>query len=102
MCLTFREPIDCSQLGCSAHGILQARILVGCHQGIFPTLGWHPHLTSPELASWFFTTNATWEAQTMIDWWLKQLILISQCLQAKSKIKLPTDSVSGENLRPVL
>ena len=102
MCLTFHDPIDCSQLGSSAHGILQARILVGCHQGIFPTVGWHPHLTSPELAGRFFTTNTTWEVQTMIDWRLKQLIRISHGLQAKSKIKLPTDSVSGENLLPVL
>ena len=38
---------------------------VGCHallQGIFPTQGLRPSLTSPALAGRFFTTSATWGA----------------------------------------
>ena len=27
LCLTLRDPMDCSPLGSSAHGILQARVL---------------------------------------------------------------------------
>ena len=41
-CPTVCNPMDCSPLGSSVHGILQARILEGCHfllQGIFPTQG---------------------------------------------------------------
>ena len=42
------NPMDCSQLGFSVHGILQARILgVGCHsllQGIFLSQGSNPGL----------------------------------------------------------
>ena len=41
-CPTVCNPVDCSPLGSSVHGILQARILEGCHfllQGIFPTQG---------------------------------------------------------------
>ena len=37
----------------------------GCHallQGIFPTQGSNPSLTSPAWAARFFTTSATWEA----------------------------------------
>ena len=41
-CLTLCDPVDCSLLGSSVHGISQARILEwGCHfllQGIFPHL----------------------------------------------------------------
>ena len=40
LCLTLCNPMDHSLLGSSVHGILQARILVGCHaflQGIFLT-----------------------------------------------------------------
>ena len=39
---------------------------VGCHallQGIFPTQGSNPSLTSPALAGRFFTTSTTWEAR---------------------------------------
>ena len=43
LCLTVCDPMDCSPLGSSVHGILQARIVgVGCRyllQGIFPTQG---------------------------------------------------------------
>ena len=39
-CLTLCKPMNCSPPGSSVHGILQARILPGCHfllQGLFPT-----------------------------------------------------------------
>ena len=29
LCLVFQDPVDCSPLGSSVHGILQARILEG-------------------------------------------------------------------------
>jgi hypothetical protein len=51
----------------SVHGILQALTLSGFP---FPTPGYLPDpgiepvsLLCPDLADWFFTTNATWEAQ---------------------------------------
>ena len=51
------------------HGIFQARILEWVHsflQGIFPNPGIEPHL-SPALAGRYFTTSATWEAQTYLQ-----------------------------------
>ena len=45
--LTLCNPMDCSLPGSSVHGILQARILVGCLallQGIFPIQGSNPGL----------------------------------------------------------
>ena len=55
----------------SVHGILQARILLGCHgllQGILPTQGLNPpSLMSPALAGKFFPTSATWEAQKILN-----------------------------------
>ena len=42
-CLTLSDPINCSPLGSSVHGILQARILewvaISFSRGIFPTQG---------------------------------------------------------------
>ena len=35
-CPTLSDPMDCSPPGSSAHGIFQARVLVGCHSS--PTL----------------------------------------------------------------
>ena len=46
-CPTVCDPMDCSPPGSSVHGILQARISVGCHallQGIFPIQGSNPRL----------------------------------------------------------
>ena len=47
-CLTLCDPINCSPLGFSVHGILQARILewiaMPSLQGIFPTQGLNPSL----------------------------------------------------------
>ena len=54
-----RSPTDRSLPGSSGHGILQARILVGCcalFQGIFP--GTEPMFP---MARKFFTTSATWK-----------------------------------------
>ena len=60
LCLTLCDPLDCSLPGSSVHGILQARIVEwvaipssrgSSHPGIEPAGG-------------FFTTSATWEAQT--------------------------------------
>ena len=47
LCSTLCNPMDYSPPGSSAHGILQARILEGCHflpQRIFPTQGSNPGL----------------------------------------------------------
>ena len=47
-CVQLRDPLDCSPLVSSVHGILQVRLLEwGCHtllQGIFPTQGPHTGL----------------------------------------------------------
>ena len=65
-CPTLCNPMDCSPPGSSVHGILQARILEGCHallQGDLPNPGIElAYLLSPALAGGFFTTSATWEA----------------------------------------
>ena len=56
------KPMDCSPLGSSVHGSLQARILewVGSPSPAdLPNL-WSP--MSPALAGGFFTASATWEA----------------------------------------
>ena len=70
-CPTLCNPMDCTLLGSSLQGIIQARILewVACpppgdlpNPGIFPAHGLNPaSLMSPALASGFFTTSATWE-----------------------------------------
>ena len=43
LCLTLRDPMNCSPLGSIVHGILQARILeciaIPFSRGIFPTQG---------------------------------------------------------------
>ena len=66
------------------HGLYTTRLLypwdspgnntgVGCYvllQGIFPTQGSNPHFMSPALAGGFFTTNATWDKQTFISFFL--------------------------------
>ena len=63
-CLTLCDPMDCSRLGSSVHGILEARILEwidvpsskgSSEPGIKPT-----PLSSPTLAGGFFATSATW------------------------------------------
>ena len=63
--LTLCDPMDCSLLGSSGHGILQARILEWLpflSSGDLPDRGIEPRSPmSPELAGEFFTTSATWE-----------------------------------------
>ena len=54
-CVQLCDPMDCSLLSSSIHGIFQARILVCCHfllQGIFPTQASNlalPHCSLPTL-----------------------------------------------------
>ena len=72
-CLTLCDAMDCNPQGSSVHGILQARILeVILEVGVpFPTPGGFldpgiesASLMPPALAGGFFTTSATWEAQS--------------------------------------
>ena len=64
-CPTLCNPMDCSPLGSSVHGILRARILEwGCHfllKEIFPTQGSNTGILHWQ-AGRFITTSATWEA----------------------------------------
>ena len=74
MCVLCAKSLSCVRL-CDPHGLQPARLVcpwdstgkntgVGCQallQGIFPTQGLNPCLTSPALAGGFFTTSATWE-----------------------------------------
>ena len=72
LCLTLRDPIDCSLPGSSVHGIVQVRILewVPCSPpGDLPDSGTEPiSPVSPALAGGFFTTSATWEAKNYINY----------------------------------
>ena len=61
-CVQLCKPMDYSPTGSPVHGILQAKIRVGCHsllQEIFLTQRLNPCLMSPSLAGRFFTTSAT-------------------------------------------
>ena len=65
-CATLHNPMDCSPQGSSVHGILQARILewvaISSPPGDLPYPGIElSSLMSPELASRFFITSATWK-----------------------------------------
>ena len=68
LCPTLCDPMDCSLPGSSVHGILQARILDYWNGLPFPSPGnlLDPGIesASPALAGGFFTTSATWEAQS--------------------------------------
>ena len=71
LCPTLCKPMDCSLPGSSAHRILQARIpewmAMPSPLGYLPDLGMEPtSLTSPPLASRFYTTSSTWEAYIYI------------------------------------
>ena len=61
-CLTLCKPVDCSPLGSSVHGILQARILEWVRNPSPVDLPNLRSLMSPALAGRFFTSSATWEA----------------------------------------
>ena len=71
LCLTLCNPMDCSLPGSSVHGIFQARILEQVaisSPGDRPNPGVKPvSPASPALAGGFFTTSATWEAQSGKD-----------------------------------
>ena len=61
--------MDCSLSGSSIHGDSPGKDTgVACHfllQGHLPDPGIEPvSLLSPALTGWFFTTSATWEAQS--------------------------------------
>ena len=63
------DPMDCSPPGFSVHGILQARMGVGCHFLLQEIFSPYPgielaSIRSPALAGRFFTDSATWKAQT--------------------------------------
>ena len=64
------NPKDCSPPGSSIHAILQARILewvaISFSKGSSQTRDRTRLLTSSMLTGRFFTTSATWEAQTSI------------------------------------
>ena len=65
-CLTLCDPIDCSPLGSSVHGILQARIVKGLpcsSSGNLPLPGIEPtSLISPAMADGYFKPLSTiWE-----------------------------------------
>ena len=68
-CPALCDSMDCSLPGSSVHGILQKRTLewvaISFSRGISLTWGSNPRLLhlSPALASRFFTTGTTWEAQ---------------------------------------
>ena len=64
-CPTLCDPMDCSLLGSSVHGILQARILewiaMPSFRGSNPNPGIEPvFLISPALAGGLFTSSTTW------------------------------------------
>ena len=65
-CLTLCDPVDCSPLSSSVHGILQAKYWSGLpcpSPGNVPNPGIQlESLKSPALAGGFFTTRATWKA----------------------------------------
>ena len=66
--LTLCHPVDCSPPGSCPWDSPGKNIGLDCHallQGIFPTQGSNPHLLPlPTVAGGFFTTSATWEAQS--------------------------------------
>ena len=85
-CLTLCNPMDCSPPDSSVHGILQERILewVPCPPlGALPDPGIEPSLTSPALAGRFFTTSATWEAQSTL------YLTLNQTCYLGNKVLLP-------------
>ena len=63
---TLCDPMDCSLPGSFCPWDFPGKNTgVSCHflfQGIFPIQGLNPHLLSPALEGWFFSTSTTWEA----------------------------------------
>ena len=73
-CLTLWDPMDCGLPGFSVRGILQERILewvaTPSFRGSSRPRDWTCVLTTPALASSFFTTSAAWEALGCGTWGL--------------------------------
>ena len=61
LCLTLCNPMDCSLLGSSVHGILQARILEQAAISFSRVSSWPRDRTHISYAS-CITTGATWES----------------------------------------
>ena len=90
LCPTPCDPVDCSPLGSSVHGILQARILewvaMPFYRGSFVTQGSNPHLyvfffffsMSSVLASRFFTCSTSWEVLLGIYYLFIAILCINQ------------------------
>ena len=75
--------MDCSLLGSSVHGILQARSGVGCHallQRLFPTQGSNPHLFC--IGRQFFLSLAS--PGKCVNWIHKQMWDTSICQLSRS------------------
>ena len=73
-CPTLCNPVDCSPPGSSVHGIFQdpwngiLDWVAISYSGDLPNPGIEPaFLTSPALASKFFTASATWEALKLLS-----------------------------------
>ena len=70
-CPTLCDPIDCSLLGSSVHGIFQAIVLEWMDISFsrdLPNPGMKPRaLVSPALAGGFFTTGTALEAQFYVE-----------------------------------
>ena len=66
LCLALCDPVECSRLGSSDHGISQARILewvaTPFSRGILPTQGSNPVSCVSCIGRWILTSAATWEA----------------------------------------
>ena len=82
--------MDRSLPGSSAHGDSPAKNTgVGCHallQGVFPTQGSNPCLTSPALEGRFFTTSTILEAHySSVE--RKKLILVTAYINFVNHVK---------------
>ena len=70
-CSTLCDAMDCSPLGSSVHGILQARVLERVAISFSRDLsdpGIKPmSLVSPALAGGYFSTSPTWEALHLLE-----------------------------------
>ena len=69
LCLTLCNPRDCSSLGSSVHGILQARILeweaIPFSRGSSRPRDRAQSLMSPALVGRFFTSSTTWDSLSL-------------------------------------
>ena len=82
LCPTHCNPMDCSPPGSSVRGILQARIpewvAMPFSRGSSWPRDWTVSLTSPALASGFFTTSDTWKV-TMRELFREGEHILSAC-----------------------